>query len=346
MIRGNRTAHYLNALTVLVRASSMPSDYTIVMEHPTDKNTWGQMFDYSFHPRYSMPCYGELRKYKRTHPEDYTSSENKPTDLHYPFPEGHPAALGLNLPPSEKNEEVYKDLFSNESPFINGFRSKDNVLFIRKESGVPGPIIGFVVKDLEIDPTVLVNLLKFTRYNLALPYSRLREAGATIQEALGIIYLNNGMDPMYSTNKNSGYWTPAIFSAKRWFSQNPIDLSGGTLADRFDYNRTRMADPFYSKTGIKWYDEMSQRIVIDTKRWAGDGKGDVNSPTKILEAARDIFKKCLDQEEEPSSEGLKRLLPKLQDQKIYPTKNPALLAKMKLIKKNDVAGDIDIPDAA
>lgn len=291
--------------------------YTIVTENYSETGE----FTYDYHYRKSMPCYGELRKYKKTHEADCTQPNNhKPGDLHYPFPEGHPAALvfpNYAYWGGTPDETIYNEIFSDESPFVTGFGGRDNVLLSRGANDV---INGFIILDLEIDPTVLVNFCKNIRYyphqtgamQCGYGYLKLREAGASIAEAMGIVYANNNQDPLYSLSQHAGgYQNPARFSVKRWFAKNPNDLSGGTMADRFDYNRTKMADPFLSAHGIVLGAEMLKKFKFPNSQAVpgvnvyNPSLGRVDPPVTgndvkdVLSVAREVFAEQMEKEQEP-----------------------------------------------
>lgn len=196
------------------------------------------------HIRQSQPCYGELRKYESTHKGDCTQPGNyKPGDLYYPFPNGTPVRLLIkNLYPSLERNLVCEIFFSEESPWIRGFNS---VEFIKDDKGV---IKGFDLKDTKIDTTVLVNLLKHLDSCKAPSLEKYLKSGLTPKESMAIIAMNGGFDIEQSINPPYYYISPKVFSAKRFFSQNPVDLTGGTLFDRVDYNRTSMQDVFLGNT--------------------------------------------------------------------------------------------------
>lgn len=226
--------------------------------------------NHSYHVRENQPCYGELRKYESTHPGECTQPHNpKPGDLHAPFPVGTPIALALRFlsTPSKDNNVWLEYLFGSESPWRNGI---GNVEFIRRD----GNIAGMIMNDTKIDPTVLVNALKQVN-SLGVKsdsFTRLLELGLNMDEA---ILLRLICDPEKGFQRVNTYSMPKLFSLKRYFGKNPLDLTGGTLFDRIDYNRTDMGNVFMAtgkgtdfndllKEGFPAYD-FNRRTPLDLK---------------------------------------------------------------------------------
>lgn len=231
------------------------------------------------HYRESQPCYGELRKYHAIH-DDYTDPQPtdhyRPGDLYWPFPDGTPVGLALRLrnklPKNNQKklnntlENCLDFLFSDESPWVRGVPSSDYVEYTRDNNG---EIIGLVFLHLDVDPTVMVQLINSTikrvkshadLYNVI----RFREEGASWAEVFalwqeiefGCISEDKSDVYNFSSNQNRGYYTPIFFDVKAFFNQNPLDLTGGTLKDRYDYNRVRLHDV--------WSDEKKGETGGDT----------------------------------------------------------------------------------
>lgn len=212
-------------------------NFTLVMRDSQD--------NLALYRRGSQPCYGELRKYKSTHGGECTQPKNhKPSDLHDPFPDGTPEALAIGWAPFDgmPTEGVHKDLWdylwSDASPWVRGFGDESNI--IMNEHGV-------ILKDLKIDPTVLVNLLKCMQTWFG--YKRvvvqdLSNLGVPINKIAGFFLALNHEQGGLNVQIDD-YTYPQRFSVRRFVDQNPVDLTGGTLADRFDYNRTDLAKVFH-----------------------------------------------------------------------------------------------------
>jgi hypothetical protein len=251
--------------------------------------------------RQSQPCYGELRKYEKTHPGECTQPLNgKPGDLHSPFPAGTPTSLevpfgqfaygyaGWSL--SEATDKLFETMFSTESPWVAGF---GEVELIRMDKF----IYGIRLPDLTIDPTVLVNCFKNFRATLprAAEFAELVDAGLTENEALVALTLNNGGSLKNGIGATGAYSGPVIFSAKRFFQQKPNDLTGGYLKDRIDYNRTNMGDPFLSTIeagGVRWQEIATKHGL----KKMYEGTNDIKS---IVKTTKDAFAEAIQNEPEP-----------------------------------------------
>lgn len=196
----------------------------------------------SIHRRVDLPCYGELRKYLNTHPKDQVTKNyppKKPTDLHYPFPDGTPEALAVLFYTTVPDEVTLEYLVSKDSPFRRGYQI-DQVEFIKGDGGTKG----MVLKDTEFDPTVLVNMLKRTQQSYVLP--KILDLGFTKDEA----YILNtmlefswtsyqGEDHIYIIPYESYIQSPTA-DLLRIVTGRSVDLTGGTFKQRFDYERKDM----------------------------------------------------------------------------------------------------------
>jgi len=233
--------------------------FVLLMEQPRRRNLGSTAPpDYSFHPRFNQPCFGELRKYESTHPKDCTQPENgKPGDLHWPFPDGRPVSLAIQIPrynglnPSEERTTFLKGFFENPlNPWLSGFLGAKNVeLFLDKS----GEVTGFLLKSLAFDPTVFVNMMFFLSDlggKSLKDIEKLKSLGLTDNEAYLFLVLNNhGIDEIYQSNS---YHFAERTDPKKFLSGTPNDLTGGTLADRFDYNRTDIHDVFATDDLPTW----------------------------------------------------------------------------------------------
>lgn len=244
------------------------------------------------HVREKQPCMGELRKYESTHKGECTQPKNsKPGDLHWPFPEGTPSGLYLNLNGMYRSFNEYKNsliefMFSSDSPWYSGF--KCGVEFQKNNQG---KILGVYIPHGDFDPTVFVNLCKHTGMILGNEekvnqYHLLVANGLNEREALAICCINPY--PIYRGVWNSDTYTcPKTFSFRRFLDANPKDLTGGLWSHRVDYNRTDMGEPFTSdgktlpwadafvKKGIPRY-SYSGGTVFNTKKEAGRLKEVIN----------------------------------------------------------------------
>lgn len=204
--------------------------------------------DYSIHPRYHQPCYGELRKYRATHPDECTQPWNsKPTDLWDPFPAGRPIMVGTNFSGQQSGQYHYDcdvmitEAFGPESPWVLG--SKQGLpTFVEGEKY----LVGVILKDTKIDPTVMVNLFNNLkcRTGLGLVYKQLRDEGLSVRETFAVLLHSGRGSPLAYINGPDGYYTSYRVSARRILEAKPRDLSGGFFCDRIDYNRTELENVF------------------------------------------------------------------------------------------------------
>jgi hypothetical protein len=255
--------------------------------------------------RENQPCYGELRKYKSTHGDEATQPENRPGDLKHPFPVGKPEALAIGFPHWVKLENTYSYnrppihlqddvveffdyLFSDESPFVRGFGGSKNIEWSEDRRGI-------VLLDLAIDPTVLVNLLKHIQ--MCSPnygssnwdrFSRYKQFGLSFIQAFCAMYtVTYGKGSRWDSGRDIGlrlahnYVYPTFADFDRIVNQDPVDLTGGTLADRFDYSRKRLHEIFYDQhRGINVYAEMCKKAGLTIPR---SEKDMMHIPHKIPE---------------------------------------------------------------
>ncbi len=266
---------------------------TFILQMEDPRTSYETNANYSLYPRYSQPCYGELRKYSMTHPSECTQPDNeKPSDLYWPFPDGKPVGLGLpfwqfakdckslgaphwgyeySVTLSEDTDTFIKEFFTDDSPWRDGFGGLQNVEFYmhdpyfhRDATGKANSplwksdtqrIGGIVLKSCKIDPTVTVQMMWFIRDILQSKqhlwsYHQARAAGLSVKEACAYM--------MCSQLGSVGYHYTGSFSARRFFDVMPNDLTGGTLEDRYDYNRTDIAElwcnNFYEGDGVNYHD--------------------------------------------------------------------------------------------
>lgn len=226
----------------VIRAST-GINFTLLMEKDVGRSS-GLRTDVTIHPRWNQPCYGELRKYKSTHPDECTQPKNgKPDDLWHPFPDGTPVAVGtkFNHKPSEASDALLRFVFSGNSPWLSGIGDPDLVLN-KKEH-----VVGVLMRDTRLDPTVLVNLFNNVKSLLLLgdnpgTFMKLIEGGFSEAEAIATMLATR--TPLQAISQPDGYYTTQRLSLRRIVEQKPRDLSGGTLHDRFDYNRTELENVF------------------------------------------------------------------------------------------------------
>lgn len=215
--------------------------FCIVTEHD------GQI---QIHRREEQPCWGgELRKYKKTHGDDCTRpNDSRPSDLHWPFPAGTPVALSYNIKINDQQKDFFDFILSDESPFLKGFRGE---VYIEKihSSKIGGAYSGFIIKTTVLDPTVLISLINFMTHNGG-PYifwNSLVSGGMSQKEAtVCSILIGNKVIPQTKDRISPfyDYYISVKSNPKRIWNQDPVDLTGGTLHDRWDYDRPNIAKIF------------------------------------------------------------------------------------------------------
>lgn len=207
----------------------------------------------AIHQRISLPCWGELRKYANTHPADQVTQKyppKKPSDLHYPFPDGKPEALACAFPLKQDDEFASwrrEYCFGESSPFRRGYQRD----FLQLAMNDDGSMNGIILTDTKFDPTVLVNMLKRIDVINAFPLKMLFEAGFTDDEVkilLTTVYINTRyceIQPM------TDYIQGVKCNLNKILTGDTTDLTGGTFGDRFDYNRKYMHDIFKDEDKTK-----------------------------------------------------------------------------------------------
>ena len=278
---------YIPVLEGLVR-QGQGTGFVLLMEHSGKLNGYK---DYSIHLRFDQPCQGgDMRKYESAHPGRCTQPHNeRPSDLSCPFPDGKPSAIGfynLKYWPSEAVNEFFQAVVvSASSPWVKGFGGPSNIHIIKDGDLV----VGFILKRLNVDPTVLVNGVNFLNtFNAggAKVFLELKAAGLDDNEALMSIMLN-GYGASWSTlSPTWDYRFPVRFSARSFFGQKPVDLSGGLYEDGADYNRTYVQDVFCTPKGLSWMTEMKK---ILGKTWG-------YTIEQYVAAVKEFIKRSMDAE--------------------------------------------------
>ena len=252
---------------------------------------------YSFHYRLGQPCYGELRKYQLTHGTLCTRPESeKPDDLFWPFPEGVPYAVAVpfyNSKRSDSRDNYLRALVNADSPWISGFGSPEDVEFLEKE----GHLTGFILKNMHVDPTVMVHLIWATCYvQGAEGYDKLLADGFSSKEALAILVMNSAWNPYSQICEQNDYNFGSRLSLKRFFGQRPRDFSGGKFDEGYDYNRRMIQDIFYSDTGLEWKEAVIEGGMPNTG-WGPIGVNAGNRD-KLIPAMQFALKKGLHEEQD------------------------------------------------
>lgn len=186
--------------------------------------------------RTSQPCYGELRKYRATHGDECTQDVKRPSDLRSPFPKGIPEAVGFHFNNISDANSLIEYIWSPQSPWATGAGTEVN--FVKNKQGM---IKGLYLTDTEIDPTVMVNLIKVTAGTAGSSYSTLynKYVAEGIDKDTAILLSPTGMDIFTYGIPGALYqyfiMQPANYT--RFWLHKPRDLTGGTFRNRWDYNR-------------------------------------------------------------------------------------------------------------
>lgn len=275
----------------VIRAST-GINFTLLMEEHVGIRHGTERTDVTIHPRWNQPCYGELRKYKSTHPYECTQPKNeKPDDLWHPFPDGTPVAVGTKFlhKPSEASDALLRFVFSGRSPWLSGIGDPDLVLD-KKEH-----VVGVLMRDTRLDPTVLVNLFNNTKSLLLLndnpaTFMKLIEGGFSEAEAIATILATR--TPLQYVAQPDGYYTTQRLSLRRIVEQEARDLTGGTLHDRFDYNRTELENVFMldGKPKMTFKEQLRDKFML-----LGHWKQDV-SETDRVKYLYDAMKQIIESE--------------------------------------------------
>lgn len=217
----------------------------------TEKDPWGNPDGrIDIHHRHLQPCYGELRKYKKTHGDEATRGESKPADLHFPFPSGLPIALAVRTKElGPQTHDFAKFIFSKESPWASAFKE---VYFFDD---------GYILNDLQVDPTILVNAINMVRSGTAPTFFLAKENGLTDHEAISLAMSLSVTDHWVVSGASQGYYVPSMGRldfGRLYLKQPRNDLSNGRLfSDREDYNREMLECPFEIVEATQYYSEVT-----------------------------------------------------------------------------------------
>ena len=170
----------------------------------------GEYFTYW---RHSMPCLGGLVKYHDSHGPRYFMNPYFPRDIRVAFPDGDIVFIALyrvNTKDLFKSSEYNEFVFSQESPWVSCFGTREAVIF--KDNH-------FVLTDMNTDPTVFYSLMRLGGMQHGGAYGG-AAAGKKVNPKAQILGTKTTMaDP------------------RRLAGQAPVRISGGTWAEGFGYTR-------------------------------------------------------------------------------------------------------------
>jgi hypothetical protein len=163
----------------------------------------GEYFTYF---RHSMPCLGGLAKYRDSHGEKHFMNPYFPRDIRVAYPEGDTVYIACHRANAKDILKVpyYEFVFSEESPWISAFGSKDTVIF--KDNY-------FVLTNMDTDPTVFYSVMRLG----------------------GLAYHHGGTK--YHPKAEILMMKTSQADPRRLAGQKPIRTSGGTWAQGFGYTR-------------------------------------------------------------------------------------------------------------
>ena len=181
--------------------------------------------------RPSQPCQGgEMRKYGITHDDCTRPKDKRPGDLYYPFPDGTPLAVCSKF---GKGVKYWYSVYVNDtSPYRRAYGNEDNIELVRDK--------GVLVKDASlIDPTMLVYFFRKLRdgsedFFDSYLFKELTPIELVLFDLIGWKGCNfnkRGESSMYDVRK---------INLKQFLKggvEASYDLTGGSLKDRYDYNR-------------------------------------------------------------------------------------------------------------
>jgi hypothetical protein len=170
--------------------------------------------EYLTYWRHSMPCLGGLVKYRDSHGQRYFMNPYFPRDIRVAFPEGEITYIACYRAATKDlfNNQYYEFVFSDESPWVSAFGSKDTIIF--KDNY-------FVLTNMNADPTVFYSLMRLggLAYSGAYAYGVQTTVKRKHPKAEILALKNTLADP------------------RRLAGQKPIRISGGTWAEGFGYTR-------------------------------------------------------------------------------------------------------------
>jgi hypothetical protein len=177
--------------------------------------------------RPSQPCQGgEMRKYGITHDDSTRPMDPRPTDLRYPFPDGKPLAVGSRI----RNKLNSHLTIDPESPYRRAYGDEKNVEIVNTSAGD-----GFLMLDADlVEPTALVHLLRDSRYRVT-DYGLPPVANFLFNQLSSTMSYLTFTSSIQEDNGGSSYIN--LKKISKGGIEASADLSGGTLGNRFDYNR-------------------------------------------------------------------------------------------------------------
>lgn len=189
--------------------------------------------------REDQPCQGgEMRKYGITHDDSTRPKDPRPGDLYYPFPDGTPLAVCSHF--HTNISELFPHYVNKGSPYLRAYGGPNNVEMVGNSS--------VVIKDASlIDPTTMVYLFRKFRCGKNVFGELLNHLTPTevvlfdLIEWKSLNFKKGGASSMYDVRE---------INLKKFLKggvEASYDLTGGSLYNRYDYNRPDIEYLFASK---------------------------------------------------------------------------------------------------
>ncbi len=162
--------------------------------------------EYLTYSRHRMPCLGGLVKYRDSHGPRYKMNPYFPRDIRVAFPEGDIIYIGCyrNGLKALMETPYYKFIFSEESPWVSAFGSRDTIIF--KDNY-------FVLTNMDTDPTVFYSMMRLGGVAYGAVQTTLHP------KVTLLVFKSSEADP------------------RRLAGQKPVRTSGGKWSEGFGYTR-------------------------------------------------------------------------------------------------------------
>lgn len=185
----------------------------------------GEYFTYF---RHSMPCLGGFVKYRDSHGDKHFMNPYFPRDIRVAYPDGDTVFIACyrqNTGTAFKDNPYNEFIFSQESPWVSAFGSKETVIF--KDNY-------FVLTNMNTDPTVFYSLMRLGGF-----------ASAYYAAVAG---------PKRNPRAEILAFKTAYADPRRLAGQKPIRISGGTWAQGYGYTRPYNESIFKTSLPTKFAD--------------------------------------------------------------------------------------------
>lgn len=191
--------------------------------------------EFIFHPRDGQPCYGEMRP--------YVSGEYRPSDLHWPFPDGTPVRIGVYWDWGKGHDRWLEKATNPErNPWRDVVKSAELI------RATDGHITGVIIHDLNVNADTLVSFFLHVRNH----YDRSVIEGLPFDTQEYMKYL-----------QGRGSYTLFGVDPKRWFSATPDIIPENVFAQRGAYRRPVIEQVWYDakQKGKKYLPNEEHKVL-------------------------------------------------------------------------------------